>query len=185
MIREVRSEPGQRLAELEGLHQLARVERRGIRGGRVHDPLGDVAELGHRQPELRVPLRVQRAELGDLAPGPLLVPPARQRAPVEQRREGAVERDELEPEARQVELADDVGPEQADDVGADREGEARVELLAHRRAAQDVAPLEHEHLAPGPGQVGGAGEAVVAAADDDRVVVRARWLHGFLLRGGS
>ena len=35
-----------------------------------------------------------------------------------------------------------------------------------------VAPLEHEHGAPGAGEVGGGDEAVVAAADDHGVMAR-------------
>ena len=71
---------------------------------------------------------------------------------------------------RQLELADDLGAQQAHDVREDREAEAREELLGDGRAAEDVAPLEDERLHPGAGQVGGADQAVVAAADDDRVV---------------
>ena len=56
------------------------------------------------------------------------------------------------------------------DVREDREPEAREQLLGDGRAAQDVALLEDERLHPGPGQVRGADQAVVAAADDDRVV---------------
>ena len=45
-----------------------------------------------------------------------------------------------------------------------------------------VPPLEHEHLAAGARQVGGSGQAVVAAADDDRVV--AHQFNGSVARGG-
>jgi hypothetical protein len=40
----------------------------------------------------------------------------------------------------------------------------------HRRAARVVQPLQDQHGAPGPGQIGGGDQAVVAAADDDGVV---------------
>ena len=70
----------------------------------------------------------------------------------------------------QVQLADDLGPEQADDVREDREAEAREDLLGHRGAAEDVALLEDERLEAGPREVRRADQAVVAAADDDRVV---------------
>ena len=43
-------------------------------------------------------------------------------------------------------------------------------LLGDGRAAKHVTALEHEHLAPRPREVGGARQAVVPAADDDRVV---------------
>ncbi len=75
------------------------------------------------------------------------------------------------PRAAQVELAHHQLVEQADDVGAGADHEALVGEGALQRAgaAEPLAALEHEHAAPGPGQVGGGGEAVVAAADDDRV----------------
>ena len=63
------------------------------------------------------------------------------------------------------------GPQQRDDVRADRELEAGKDLLGHRRAAEHVPPLEHQHLAPGAREIGGVDQAVVAAADDDDVVV--------------
>ena len=71
---------------------------------------------------------------------------------------------------RQLELADDLRPQQAHDVGEDREAEAREHLLAPGRAADALAALEHQHLAPGTREVRGASEAVVSAADDDGVV---------------
>ena len=48
--------------------------------------------------------------------------------------------------ARQVQLADDLGPQQRDHVRADRELEAREDLLGHGRAAQDVPALQDEDL---------------------------------------
>ncbi len=71
---------------------------------------------------------------------------------------------------RQLQLADDLRAEQADDVREDREPEAREQLLRDGRAAEDVALLQDERLHPGAGQVGRADQAVVAATDDDRVV---------------
>src|SRR5947207_5180557 len=81
---------------------------------------------------------------------------------------------------RQLELADDLRPQQADDIGEDREAEAREHLLAPGRAADTLAALQHQHLAPGAREVRGASEAIVSAANDDDVVR----LHAFF-RGGS
>ena len=58
------------------------------------------------------------------------------------------------------------------DVGADRVFEAGVDLLGHGGAAEHVAPLEHEHLAARAGEIRRVHQAVVAAADDDDVVIR-------------
>ena len=73
---------------------------------------------------------------------------------------------------RQVELADDLGPQQRHDVRADRELEAREHLFGDRGAAEHVPPFEHQHLLARARQVGGGDQAVVAAADDDDVVAR-------------
>ena len=86
------------------------------------------------------------------------------------RRERAVERQNLEAVPREIQVADDVGPEQRDDVGALGEVEAGEDLLGHGRSAEHVAPLEHQHLPARPRQIRGVREAVVAAPDDDGVV---------------
>ena len=72
--------------------------------------------------------------------------------------------------ARELQLAHDLGPKQRDDVGGDAEPEARHDLLGDGSAAEDVPALEHDDAQPGACQVRAADEAVVAAADDDRVV---------------
>jgi len=70
----------------------------------------------------------------------------------------------------QIQLADDLGPEEADDVGEDGELEAGEELLGDGRAADEVALLQNERLLAGAGQIGSGDQSVVAAADDDGVV---------------
>ena len=67
-------------------------------------------------------------------------------------------------------IGDHLRIEQRDRVGGDRIAEARMKLLGDGRAADDAAPLQHHDLEPGHRQIGGADEAVVPAADDDRVV---------------
>src|SRR5262249_52796748 len=42
-------------------------------------------------------------------------------------------------------------------------------LLGDARATEEMAALEHEHGEPGPREIAGGREAVVAAADDDHV----------------
>ena len=46
-----------------------------------------------------------------------------------------------------------------------------TDLFGHRRAAQDVASLEHDDTRAGAREVRGAGQAVMSAADDDGVVL--------------
>ena len=85
-----------------------------------------------------------------------------------------------EPVLDQVELVDDLRPEQAQRVGERRELEPGHQLLGDRRAADEVALLEDQGAQPRLGEVAGVDQAVVAAADDDRVVRRAGQLvaHG-------
>ena len=103
----------------------------------------------------------------------VLVDPLRERAAV-LARDGDVgvlgaQRDQLVAVAVQRQLLDDQRVQQPGEVGAGRDRVARPGLLERARAADLVAALEHEHAAPGAGEVGGGGEAVVAGADDDRV----------------
>ena len=76
----------------------------------------------------------------------------------------------------QLQLVDDHVVEEADDVGARGDDEAIVleRPLQGAGAAEPLTALEHQDRLAGPGQVGGRGQAVVAAADDDRVPVLAR-----------
>ena len=48
--------------------------------------------------------------------------------------------------------------------------EAGHRLLGDRGAAEHLAAFEHQRTQPGAREIGAAGQAVVAAADDDRVV---------------
>ena len=71
---------------------------------------------------------------------------------------------------RQRELPDDFGTEQRDDVRGNAEPEAGEHLLGYRRPAENVAPLQHDDLQPGPREVRRGHEPVVPAADDHGVV---------------
>ena len=88
--------------------------------------------------------------------------PAGEVVAVVERRDRALEREDLQPVSRQVELADDLGTEQADDVGEDGELEAGEDLLGDGGAADERPLLEDERLAPRAGQVGRRDQAVVA-----------------------
>src|SRR5207249_10874898 len=59
---------------------------------------------------------------------------------------------------------------EAHGVGGRGIAKAGSELLGDRRAADDRAALEHPYSETGAGEIAGAHEAVVTAADDDDVV---------------
>jgi hypothetical protein len=89
---------------------------------------------------------------------------------VVERRERPVQRQDLEPVAAEVEVADDLRPEQGDDVGRDAEPEAGDDLLGDGGPAEHLAALEDNDAHAGPREVRGGDQAVVAAPDDDGVV---------------
>src|SRR5258706_11494606 len=117
---------------------------------------------------------------GELAPVLVVVRPLREVVAVVERRQRALERQDLQPVARELELADDLRAQQAYHVREDGEAKAGEHFLAHRRAAHALATLEDQHLAPGASELRSTGEPVVAAADNDGVVS----LPAFFL-GGS
>jgi hypothetical protein len=89
---------------------------------------------------------------------------------VVERRDRAVERQDLQTVPGQLQLADDLRPKQRDHVGVHREPEPGEDLLRHGGPAQNVPALQNQDPLARFGQVRGGREAVVSAADDDDVV---------------
>ncbi len=107
----------------------------------------------------------------DLAARLVVIVPRGQIVAVVHRRDRARQRQDLQAVPRQFQVADDLRAQQADHVGEFGEAIAGEDLLGDRRAADDVAALEDHHLLAGARQIGAGDQAVVAGADDDRVVV--------------
>jgi hypothetical protein len=124
----------------------------------------------HEAPELVVVLGVAQRMARDAATVAVVIAPLRQVIAVLERRERALQRQDVQAVAREVEVADDLRPQQAHHVGEHREGEAREHLLARGRAAHALATLEHEHALSGAREIGRGHEAVVAPADHQGVV---------------
>src|SRR5439155_10366604 len=119
-----------------------------------------------------VPLEVAGSEGVDLLGGAILVEPLRERRAVLERRPlGRVADERSVPVPRQLELLDHERMEQPDEVRARADHETWIaeRPLERARATDLIAPLEHEHRPARPRQVGGGGEPVVTAADDDGV----------------
>jgi hypothetical protein len=70
----------------------------------------------------------------------------------------------------QLEVADDLGIEQADRVGGGAVAKAGQELVGDGGAADVGRGLEDGDLEALPGKVISAGQAIVPGANDDRVV---------------
>ena len=87
-----------------------------------------------------------------------------------ERRERPIERQDLEAVLRQLELADDLRPEQRDHVRRHAESKAGENLLRYRGSAEHMAPFEHDDLEARARQIGGGDQAIVPAADHHGVV---------------
>lgn len=66
-------------------------------------------------------------------------------------------------------VPDDLRTEEAEEVAAARELEARDDLLRHGGATNEVAALEYGDGEAAASQVSGGDESVMATADDDSV----------------
>lgn len=73
--------------------------------------------------------------------------------------------------AGEIEIADDLGAQQAVYVRGGGDPVTGPHLLSDACATRHVAPFEHQHSQPGAREVGGGDEAVMpgANADDDKV----------------
>ena len=75
--------------------------------------------------------------------------------------------DDFQAVVAESEVRNDPWIKQADGVGRDRIAKTRVKFLGHGGAADHLAALDHFCAQPGHRQIGRAGEAVVARADND------------------
>ena len=116
-------------------------------------------------------LRVLRGDALDLRHHPLALGPPGHRGPV---RKGhlqvGIAGHHAEAVGAEVDVADDLGPQHARDVGGGGGPTAGGDLLGHAAAAHDLAALDHQGAQAGAAEVDGRGQAVVARPHHDRVV---------------
>ena len=163
--------PWNRRAEEEQLHQFVRIERRGIGRHHAEDRFHEAAHGLHRLAELFVGFRIELGMPRDLAARLAVIVHPPQVVAAGHGRESAVERKNLQAVARKIEVANDLRPQQRDHVRAHRELESGKDFFGDGCAAEHMAALQHQNFLPGLRQVGGVDQAVVAAADDDHVVL--------------
>src|SRR5437867_9556703 len=78
---------------------------------------------------------------------------------------------------RQIELANDLGPQETYDIREDGELEAGKDFLGDGRATDHRPRLQHERLLSGLCEIRRGDEPVVPAADHDRVVTTVARRH--------
>src|SRR4051794_40869912 len=104
--------------EVEKRRKLARVDRRRVRRHESENRFYRHRHAVHEPAELVVGLGVGRGMALELTARLVVIAPTREVIAIRQRREGAVERNHLQAMRGKVELANDLGPEKTDDVGA-------------------------------------------------------------------
>src|SRR5215469_2833541 len=146
------------------------IERSGI--GRRHREkrFDEAAHLDHFLAEFVVGFGVKAGVADEFTAGLGVVVDAPEMVAIGHGRESAVERKDFEAVAREVEVANDFGAQERDDIRADGEFESGDDFFGDGGAAENVAAFEDEDFFAGAGEVGRVGQAVVASADDDRVV---------------
>ena len=164
-----RGRPAKSLSKRAQGHRVTRVGPARVEGRHAQDGLDEAGHPGHEPPVLAVGLGIGDGPAAQLAHRVGAVVGAPEMIAIE-RRERAVQGQDVEAVPGQLQVADDLGSQQAHDVGEDAEAEAREDLLGQRGAAEDLATLEDERAQATAGEVGRADEAVMAAADDDGVV---------------
>jgi hypothetical protein len=70
----------------------------------------------------------------------------------------------------EIEIPDNLGPEEAVDVCGGGDLVAGPQLLGDAGAAEELATLQDQNLDAGSGQVGGGHQTVVTTADNDEVI---------------
>ncbi len=153
----------ERAREAGERHERPGVEARRVGRDDAQDRLDEPCHLDHELAVLLVRLGIRELRpAAQLADGPAVVVDAPQVVAVDAGRERAVEGQDVEAVARQLELADDLGSQEPNDVARDREAEPRDDLLGHRRATEDVPAFEDDRTEAGAGKVGRGDEPVVA-----------------------
>ena len=163
------AQPGEFLAEIKHLAEVARPEACRVGRGAHQKRLDEAALPRHIAGIAVVGLRVALREPRELAAVCVVVAAVGEIVAVMGEHRPALVGDDLQAEARQLQVAHDLGPEQRADIGAIGIEEAPRQLAAGGCASDPVVLFHHQYVEPGTLQVAGVDQPVVAAADDDRV----------------
>ena len=174
-----RHQPGEFLAEIDQLADVARAKAGRVGRGAHQERLDEAALPRHVARIAVVGFGIPRREAREFAAMGVVVAVVGEIVAVAREDRAALVGDHLQSEARQLEIAHDLGPEQRADIGAVGIEKARRQRAADRRAADPVVLLDDQHVEAGALQIAGVDQAVVAAADDDRVPVLHRACRRF------
>ena len=153
------------------LLEIFGIKRRGIGRNHREQGLHEAAHGSHHLGEFVVGFGVNAGMTANVADGFGVVVYAPEVIAARHGRERAVERKNFQAVARKVEFTNDFGTKERDNVGTFGEKKTGEDFLGDGGAAKNVAAFQDHDLVPRLGKVRSVDEAVVAAADDDNVVV--------------
>ncbi len=146
------------------------MERSGIRRDHAEKRLDEAAHLQHLLAEFVVGFGVAAGMADEFAARFGVIVDAPQIIAAGHGRERAVEGQNFEAVAWEVEIANNFRSEERNDVRANGKFEAGNDFFGDGGASEDVAAFEDENFFAGAGEIRRVHKAVVAAADDDYVV---------------
>ena len=156
--------------------------RRGLRPQGIQRP----GQQGHLRLKCGEGRRIRTRQGGHVGAGALRIPPEGQRVTV--RGQTGRHRRRFHPSQAvrfQLQVRDHVGMEKAGIQCAEGHAASRDTFLAGGQPAEQGAPLQQQGPPAGPGQRGGADQAVVAAADDDGVISGHQGFRRLMWRSSS
>src|SRR5229473_8605734 len=164
------------------LLEIARIESSGVGGNHGEHGLHEAAHRRHHFREFVVGFGVEAGVAANVADGFGVVVHAPEVVAAGHGREGAVEREDFQAVAREIEFADDFRAKKRDEVRTCGKKKTGEYFFSDSGATEDVAAFEYDDFFPGFGEIGGVDQTVVTAADDDNIVVLT---HGAGLRYDS
>ena len=163
------------LAQIDHLPDVPRPQRRRVRR-RAHEQRADELALTHHVRRIAlICVRIPRVVTREFAALHVVIGVVAQNVAGARDRHATAVRHDLQSVARQLQIAEELRPQQAAHVGAVRVDPAFLNLTADRGAADPRVALQHQHLEARAREISRIGQAVVSGADDDGIVA----LHGF------
>ena len=158
------------LREAKQAGDVTRAQPGGIGWHDTEQVLDRAGHMEERPAVVVVRLRVAHGEAGDLPPAAVVIGVPVEAVAVRQRGERALQRQDGEPVAGELQFADDLRAHQAHHVREDAVAKAREDLLGDGGASQQRPRFQHAHVEARARQVGRVHQAVVPAAHHDHVV---------------
>ena len=159
------------LAEKGELLDIARIEGRGVGGDHGEERLDETAHRDHGLPEFFVGLGVELGVTFELAACLGMIVYTPEIVAAGHGSERAVEWKNFEAVAGKIEIADNFRAQERNNVRKNRKLKARKDFFGDGCASQNVTAFQNQDFLTGSREIGRVHQAVVAATDDDCIVL--------------